>query len=66
LKALGLRLERRRSPIDVIVVKSIDRTPTANQSIQSNSMFFARFASFAVWIWDFGIWGLGFWVWDLK
>jgi uncharacterized protein (TIGR03435 family) len=30
IEGLGLRLERRRSPIDVIVVDSIDRTPTAN------------------------------------
>jgi uncharacterized protein (TIGR03435 family) len=30
VQALGLRLERRRAPIDVIVVDSINRTPTDN------------------------------------
>jgi uncharacterized protein (TIGR03435 family) len=30
IEAIGLRLERRRSPIDVIVVDRIDRAPTAN------------------------------------
>jgi hypothetical protein len=29
-RGIGLRLERRRSPIDIIVVDSIDRTPTEN------------------------------------
>lgn len=30
IEAIGLRLERRRSPIEVVVVDSIDRTPTDN------------------------------------
>jgi len=30
VEGLGLRLERRRSPIDVLVVDKIERTPTDN------------------------------------
>ena len=30
VESIGLRLERRRSPLEVVVVDSIDRTPTDN------------------------------------
>jgi hypothetical protein len=30
VEALGLRLERRRPPVEVVVVDSINRTPTGN------------------------------------
>ena len=30
VESLGLRLERRRSPVEVVVIDKIDRTPTDN------------------------------------